>query len=420
VLKGAARRVLPGPVLIGPVLTGGVLTGGGVAAGTALGAYAALRRYPPAGEQTWARTNHRGESVTLLEGPAVTVGAVAAQLVTAAVPALINTGPVNRGLRGRPVPAPDYPERVRPSAYPLAIAGLGGAAFGVIDDLRGSGKRRGLRGHLGALAHGEVTTGTVKLAGLAVTGLAAALLEGGEPADVVVNAGLIAGGANLLNLFDLRPGRAIKVATLAAGLIAGGSALAQGTGSAVPGKDGAVRAPGRLAGLQAVAAPAGAALALLPEDLGERAMLGDAGANALGAMLGTAAAQTLPRSARLGLLAGIVGLTVASEKISFTRVIEATPPLRWLDLLGRRPAPLPAPFSVRPFSAGLFPAGAVPGDPAPAAFAFTAEPAALTPAERLGGWVRRRRPGRHRRTRAVLCIPGHPPRSPQRSRPPGH
>jgi hypothetical protein len=89
--------------------------------------------------------------------------------------------------------------------------------------------------------------------------------------------------------------------------------------------------------------PAGAALALLPEDLGERAMLGDAGANALGAMLGAAAAGALPWRARIALLAGIAALTVASEKVSFTRVIEATAPLRWLDMAGRRPAPLTAP-----------------------------------------------------------------------------
>jgi UDP-GlcNAc:undecaprenyl-phosphate/decaprenyl-phosphate GlcNAc-1-phosphate transferase len=385
-VRGAARLTLP------------VLARGAVAAGAALGAYAALRRYPPAGEETWLRTNHRGEHVTLLEGPAVTVGAVAAQVITAAVgvPAA-----------GRQAAALDYPERLRPSAYPsaypLAIAGLGGVAFGVLDDLRGSGKRRGLRGHLGALAHGEVTTGTVKLAGLAAAGLGAALLEGGDPADVAVNTGLIAGGANLLNLFDLRPGRAIKVATLTAGLIAAGSALSQG---------GPKAAPGRLAGLQAVAVPAGAALALLPADLGERAMLGDAGANALGAMLGAAAAQTLRKRARLGLLAGIVALTVASEKVSFTRVIEATPALRWLDMLGRRPVPLTAPIAagqvpagLAPFglaptglaAAGLAPAGLAAAGPVPAA-----EPAALSRTERLAWWVRRRRPGRHRRNKTIL------------------
>jgi hypothetical protein len=66
-------------------------------------------------------------------------------------------------------------------------------------------------------------------------------------------------------------------------------------------------------------------------------MLGDAGANALGAMLGAAAARSLPRPARIGLLAGIIALTVASEKVSFTAFIERTPPLRRLDMLGRRP-----------------------------------------------------------------------------------
>jgi UDP-N-acetylmuramyl pentapeptide phosphotransferase/UDP-N-acetylglucosamine-1-phosphate transferase len=85
------------------------------------------------------------------------------------------------------------------------------------------------------------------------------------------------------------------------------------------------------------AAPLGAGLALLSEDLGERAMLGDAGANALGAMLG-AAASRLPRPVRIALLAGIAALTAASEKVSFTKVIERTPALRKLDMLGRRPA----------------------------------------------------------------------------------
>ena len=291
------------------------------AACAARAAYGALTRRPPAGEKTWTRVNHRGEPVTLLEGSAVALGAVVTQLM--------------RGVPvGRPPGLAQYPERARSSArsprtsLALALAGAGAFGFGVYDDLAGSGKRRGLRGHLGALAHGEVTTGAVKLGGLGVTGLASGLLLGGQapspdggPAphsawDVVVNAGLVAGGANLLNLFDLRPGRAIKVATASAALIAAG---------------------GGDAGRAAVAAPVGAAVALLPDDLGERAMLGDAGANALGAMLGGAAAVSLPRPARIALLAGVVALTAVSEKVSFTKVIERTTALRWLDMLGRRP-----------------------------------------------------------------------------------
>jgi len=304
----------------GTVLAAGLAAVAGAAASRA--AYKALTRFPPAGEKTWARTNHRGEPVTLLEGPSVALGAIAALFL--------------------------YPERsVAPrTARALALAGAGALGFGVYDDLAGSGKRRGLRGHLAALGHGEVTTGTVKLAGLGMTGLASAVLAGGQSADVVINTGLIAGGANLLNLFDLRPGRAIKVATASAALItvAGttnttGVITATSTTS-VTTTTNTTYATSATA-VAAVAAPLGAALALLPEDLGERAMLGDAGANALGAMLGTAAAVSLPRPARIALLAGIVALTAASEKVSFTRVIERTPPLRWLDMLGRRPAAPP-------------------------------------------------------------------------------
>jgi UDP-GlcNAc:undecaprenyl-phosphate GlcNAc-1-phosphate transferase len=342
----------------GRAVTAGALFTALASAVAARAAYRALRRYPPAGEQTWTRTNHRRELVTLLEGPAVAVGAITAEVLGAAV-------------AGRPGKDQTPPSFERPlgsrSKLALVVTGGGALGFGVLDDLAGSGKRRGLAGHLGALRHGEVTTGTVKLAGLAATGLAGGLLVGGRRSDVVINTGLIAGGANLLNLFDLRPGRAIKVALLSAGLIAAG---------------GAVTGPDRSAGLAAVAAPLGAGLALLPEDLGERAMLGDAGANALGAMLGAAAAQALSRPARAGLLAGIVALTVASEKVSFTTVIERTPALRRLDLLGRRPVPV----------------GPARADVAPVAITAGADAAAVTPADAaavppLPG----RRAGRHRR-----------------------
>jgi len=268
--------------------------------------YAAANQRPPGGAKAWSRTNHRGEPVTLLEGPALAAGAIAGVLAQAGL-GLAGSG------AGR-------------SGAAVAVAGAGAAAFGAYDDLAGSGNRRGFGGHLGALRHGEVTTGTVKLGGIGVTGIVSAALAGGSPGDVVLNAGLVAGGANLLNLFDLRPGRAIKVAVASGALL---SAAGSRNGSRV-----GVAAP--LAAGLALLPPVAAAIALLPEDLGERAMLGDCGANALGAMLG-AAATGLPRPARIALLAGIAGLTAASEKVSFTTVIQRTPPLRWLDMLGRRP-----------------------------------------------------------------------------------
>jgi UDP-GlcNAc:undecaprenyl-phosphate/decaprenyl-phosphate GlcNAc-1-phosphate transferase len=279
----AAPQDARGPLSRGP-LSRGPLTAL-AAAGTTRAAYVLLKSRPPGGEEVWHRTNHRGEPVTLLEGPAAAAGAV----MTVAI-------------------APGVPARARAAA---ALAGAGAAAFGGYDDLAGSGDRRGFRGHLGALRQGNVTTGAVKIGGIGATGAAAAAILGGPPVDMAINAGLVAGSANLLNLFDLRPGRAIKVALAAAALL---------------------RAPV----VPAAASAAGSAVALIGEDLGERAMLGDAGANALGAVLGAAAAASLPRGARLAVLAGITGLTAASEVVSFTKVIERTAPLRWLDMMGRR------------------------------------------------------------------------------------
>ena len=301
---------------------------GVTAAGAARLAYAAADHRPPGGAKTWSRTNHRGEPVTLLEGPAVAVGAIVGALAQAGLRSVTRSA------------GPAGPGAWRP-ALAVAAAGAGAAAFGAYDDLAGAGDRRGFRGHLGALRNGEVTTGTVKLGGIGVTGIIGAVLAGGSPADVVINAGLVAGGANLLNLFDLRPGRAIKVAVVSGALIgAGGTRTGRGAG---------IAAPPAAAGL-ALLPPLAAALAMLPEDLGERAMLGDCGANALGAMLG-AAAVGLPRPARITLLAGITGLTAASEKVSFTKVIERTPPLRRLDMLGRRQAD-PAPGVLIPAQRG--------------------------------------------------------------------
>jgi hypothetical protein len=65
-------------------------------------------------------------------------------------------------------------------------------------------------------------------------------------------------------------------------------------------------------------------------------MLGDTGANSAGALLGAALVQRTGRRGRWAALVVLTVLTLASEKVSFTRVIESTPGLRELDALGRR------------------------------------------------------------------------------------
>jgi len=294
------RRIASGPAR-GVRLVAGL----GLGAVAARAAYAALTRRPPGlnglpGEEVWGRTNHRGEPVSLLEGPAFVAGAAAGGLLTP-------------GLGGR----------LRAAAL---LAGTGCGVLGGYDDLAGSASSRGFKGHLGALARGEVTSGAVKILGIGATGLATAAVAGspaptraGRAVDTLLNGAIVAGSANLMNLFDLRPGRAIKV-----GVIAGTPLALTASGSAV------------------AAAPLGAAAALLGEDLAERAMLGDTGSNALGALLGLGATR-LGRGPRLAVLAGLVGLNAASEFVSFTKVIARTPALNRIDMLGRRPVAPPAP-----------------------------------------------------------------------------
>lgn len=271
------------------------LAGAVIGAVAAKAAYTVLTRRKAADkDDRWARTNHRGEQLTLLEGPAFVAGASAGAALT-----------------------PGLPPRVRLAAV---LAGAGSGALGAYDDLYGATASKGFKGHLTALARGEVTSGAVKILGIGATGLAAAALVSSGPVDILVNGAVVAGSANLANLFDLRPGRAIKV-----GLLTGTPLLALSV----------LRGDPVAAAL--VAVPLGAGLALLPEDLGERAMLGDAGANALGALLGLAAAVRLGRPGRLVLLGSVAALTAASEKVSFTKVIAANPALNRLDMLGRRP-----------------------------------------------------------------------------------
>ena len=99
----------------------------------------------------WQRTNHAGDPVTLLEGPAYVAGAA--------------LGAATGGPAG-------------------VVASLGAGAFGALDDLAGDGASKGLRGHLGAAARGRVTTGLVKIVGIGATGLVAAALADRRRDDV--------------------------------------------------------------------------------------------------------------------------------------------------------------------------------------------------------------------------------------------
>jgi UDP-GlcNAc:undecaprenyl-phosphate/decaprenyl-phosphate GlcNAc-1-phosphate transferase len=189
--------------------------------------------------------------------------------------------------------------------------------LGLIDDLSRKAGAKGLSGHVKALKSGRLTTGMVKAIGGVALSLAIAWWEGGGPASVLLSGLNIALAANLLNLLDLRPGRAGKAYLLLSALIA----LALGP------------TPWVLVNC----AMAGAALGWLWFDLREKGVLGDSGANPLGASLGAAATFSLSTPGKLALLLILAAVTLASEKWSFTKAIERMPWLNWLDRLGRIP-----------------------------------------------------------------------------------
>ncbi len=247
-----------------------------------------------------ARTNHGGVVIPTGAGLVLVAAAVgAAAAVALGGAAGVDVGPVE----------------AHRAVLPVVV---GFALLGLVDDLVGRGDDgRGFRGHLGALAGGRATTGVVKLVGGAALALAVcAPVSNGGALVLVADAALVALAANLANLFDRAPGRTLKVGATAFAVLAVATGL-----------------PPALAG---VAVVVGAGLALLPGDLEERFMLGDTGANALGAVLGLGVVLASDPGPRLAVLAGVAVLNAAGEAVSFSRVIDAVPLLRAVDRAGRR------------------------------------------------------------------------------------
>lgn len=199
----------------------------------------------------------------------------------------------------------------------LAVWILWAGLIGWMDDLLGDRSRRGLRGHGSALLRGELTTGGAKLLLLGGGAVAVAAAVGSAQARPglgwLTAAPLMALAVNGVNLLDLRPGRAFKGSL---GLV-GIAFLADGTASlpAIPGL--------------------AAALALMGWDLKEEGVLGDAGANALGALAGWSLVWALPWAGELAVLVFLGGLHLYAERGSLSDGIEGRPFLKWLDRLGR-------------------------------------------------------------------------------------
>ena len=193
---------------------------------------------------------------------------------------------------------------------------LGGA--GLWDDLRGDERQRGFKGHLGAAKGMRLTGGLVKLVVGGIAGLLVSVLVLDGVLSILLSGAIVALSANLINLFDRAPGRAGKVALLLLLPLLALSSAAWTVGAA---------------------AIVGALVGVLPLDLRERGMLGDAGANPLGAVAGLGLSLALSDPGRAVAVAVLLAINIASERWSFSRLINNVPVLARLDAIGRHKNP---------------------------------------------------------------------------------
>jgi len=193
------------------------------------------------------------------------------------------------------------------------ICALTLASFGLLgfaDDVWGRKDVKGFKGHFSLLFKGKFSTGWLKALGGGVSGLIIASFIYNSLPRILLSAFIIAASANLLNLLDLRPGRCLKSFALLSFL----SLLLSGKSY-----------PFLFA----------FALAFLVYDLREKAMLGDSGSNSLGSILGLSFAYT-PLYVQIISASFLLLMILLGEFVSFSRLVEGNPVLRFLDNLGRK------------------------------------------------------------------------------------
>ncbi len=204
---------------------------------------------------------------------------------------------------------------VFPSDLSLVIAFVPGIALlGFVDDVL-AGSSRGFRGHAAAAVKGSFSSGLLKALGTLGLALLVASSLPGDDGEFLLAAAVLVLATNAFNLLDLRPGRSVKAFVLLA------LVLTLATQITEP--------------LAALGLFIGPMLVCGWYDLREKAMLGDAGSNVIGAMAGVLIVLTLDTSEQVVALVVLVLINLYGEFRSISKVIEKTPGLRHLDSLGR-------------------------------------------------------------------------------------
>lgn len=242
------------------------------------------------------KANYRERSVAFPFGVLSVVGALAAMIPLALLQRL------------------ELAEVFHPQTLTVSVYVLGVAFLGFVDDMLG-GQPRGWRGHGKAALNMQLSTGALKALGSLGLALYAMSYAGLSTGRWLLASAVLVLATNVFNLLDLRPGRSTKAfVLLGAGLTIGASSLRP---------------------LWTIGLFAGPALIAGGYDLRERAMLGDTGANLLGALAGLWLVLTLSGAGQLTALAMLLAVTVYGELRSITALVERLPLLRQLDSWGR-------------------------------------------------------------------------------------
>lgn len=197
--------------------------------------------------------------------------------------------------------------------YLFAISLMG--LIGLLDDLTGDIGIKGFKGHVKAFFRGKLTSGGIKAGMGFLISLFVAIFISDNFIGIIINSLSIALFTNLINLFDLRPGRASKVFILIS-LLMLFTGRNQGYGFLLSSFYGIL-------------------FVYLPLDLKAQAMMGDIGSNVLGMTLGIYCGLGHGRIGQAIYLIGLLLIHILAEKVSFSEIIARNKFLNYIDQLGR-------------------------------------------------------------------------------------
>lgn len=186
--------------------------------------------------------------------------------------------------------------------------------IGLLDDLIGDKTIKGLKGHIKSLFQGRLTTGGIKaFLGLFIALIVSSYISYGL-VDFLVNGLIIGLFTNLINLFDLRPGRAVKTFIFISIILL---ILKFANNNYI------------------ILSIYGILIPYVSLELKSKVMMGDTGANVLGYALGVYYTSNFELLSRIIILIILILLHLFAERLSFSKIIDNNKILKYIDNIGR-------------------------------------------------------------------------------------